>query len=174
MLWGRSVFASLVERRGVPRIEITVDGALAVPEDHLRAPIAGSAKIHAWIALLASFFGFVASYLYLGRAESFQDPWSLKMAMHMAGWHLLLTLTLFPASFWGQRLGIRVVQGVSLGFFFIHLGIAVANMWPQGGPSDGPWIAVLNALSGLFFLAATVYGQKAHRDMNPLTALSAQ
>ena len=36
---------------------------------------------------------------------------------------------------------------------------------------DGPWIALFNALSGIFFFAAVVYGQRAHRDMDPLRAL---
>jgi hypothetical protein len=88
------------------------------------------------------------------------------MGLHMAGWHLLLTLTLFPASVWGQRIGIRVVQAVSLVFFLIHAGIATANL-----DMADPAIAVLNALSGLLFGAATLYGQRAHRDMDPIRAL---
>lgn len=149
-------------------VSVTLDGAPALREDRLHAPPSRSAWIHAFVALFASFAGFVASYLYLLRAEHFDDPWALKMSIHMAGWHLLLTLTLFPASVWGQRVGIRAVQGISLLFFLIHAGIAAAN---TSQALDGPWIAALNALSGLFFLIAVLYGQVAHRDMNPLRAL---
>ena len=78
------------------------------PEAH-SIPISGSAWLHAWIALTGSVLGFVASYLYVGRAQTFSDQWAMQMAIHMAGWHLLLALTLFPASVWGQRPGIRSV-----------------------------------------------------------------
>ena len=90
----------------------------------------------------------------------------------MAGWHLLLTLTLFPASVWGQRTGIRVVQGVSLMVFLIHAGIAIANLGPPepGEPTDA-WIASLNAASGLLFLVTALYGRRAYRDMDPGSAL---
>jgi hypothetical protein len=142
-------------------VELRIDGEPAVREDRRRAPISRSAWAHGVIALLGSAAGFVASWLYLGRAEN-GDPWSFKMAMHMAGWHLLLTLTLFPASVFGQRAGIRAVQVVSALFFFIHAGIAIANLLE---PIDG--IAIFNALSGLGFLAAVLYGERAHRDMAP-------
>ena len=152
-------------------VQLAVNGQPAPLEIELRAPTSRSAWIHAWLALGASFFGFVASYLYLRRAELLADAWSLKMAIHMAGWHLLLTLTLFPASVWGQRAGIRAVQGVSLVFFLIHLGISLANMGGEASPIDGPWIALFNALSGIGFFAAVIYGQWAHRDMDPLASL---
>lgn len=150
---------------------LSVDGQPAKEESKLSAPTSRSAWIHAWIALLASFFGFLASYLYLAKAEAQNDLWSLKMSIHMAGWHLLLTLTLFPASVWGQRFGIRSVQGVSVVFFLIHLGIALANLEDAAHAAQGPGIALLNALSGLGFLASIIYGQRAHRDMDPLLAL---
>ncbi len=152
---------------------LSVDGLPAKEESKLSAPTSRSAWIHAWIALLASFFGFLASYLYLAKAEAQNDLWSLKMSIHMAGWHLLLTLTLFPASVWGQRFGIRAVQGVSVVFFLIHLGIALANLEDAARAAQGPGIALLNALSGLGFLASIIYGQRAHRDMDPLLALRA-
>jgi hypothetical protein len=82
----------------------------------------------------------------------------------------LLTLTLFPASVWGQQLGIRAVQLVSCVFFFIHVGIAVANGVAPDSLRDGS-IAMLNALSGLLFLVSVIYGQRAHRDMDPVAAL---
>ena len=146
-------------------VELEVDGEPALREDRLSVPASRSAWLHAFIALFASFAGFVASWLYLERAEG-GDPWSQKMAIHMAGWHLLLTLSLFPASVWGQRTGIRAVQLVSALFFAIHAGIAIANL---AEPFDG--IALFNALSGTSFLLAVVYGQRAHRDMDPLLAL---
>jgi hypothetical protein len=147
-------------------VELEVDGEPALREDRMHAPISRSAIMHAVIALLASFAGFVASWLYLARAGE-GDPWALKMAIHMAGWHLLLTLTLFPASIWGQRFGIRAVQVMSALFFVIHAGIALANVTEA---FDG--IALFNALSGVAFLGAVVYGQRAHRDMDPLRALA--
>jgi hypothetical protein len=155
-------------RAGESEVVIEVDGERALREDRLQAPISRSAIIHAVIALLASFAGFVASWLYLDRAED-GDAWAMKMALHMAGWHLLLTLTLFPASIWGQRFGIRAVQVVSGLFFVIHAGIATANMFE---PFDG--IALFNALSGVAFLGAVLYGQRAHRDVDPLRALAAR
>lgn len=160
----------LTGEHAAPVLRITVDGRPALREDSLRARPSRSAWIHAGIALAASAAGFMASYLYVLRAAQENSEWSLKMANHMAGWHLLLTFTLFPASVWGQRPGIRLVQFVSLLFFLIHLGIAVANLGPDDGGHGGA-IAVLNAASGLFFLAATVYGNRAHRDMDPVVAL---
>ena len=147
---------------------LAIDGVAARREDHLGAPTSRSAWAHGWIALAGSAFGFVASYLYLVRAQVLDDAWSLRMAMHMAAWHLLLTLTLFPASVWGQRLGIRAVQATSLLFFFIHVGIALSNAAAPGEGQDGGWVALLNAASGLAFLGAVVYGQRAHADMDPL------
>ena len=100
------------------------------------------------------------------------SAWALKMAYHTAAWHLLLTFTLFPASVWGQRLGIRSVQIVSLVFFCIHLGIAIANaFWRDAGSLVDVWIAFYNALSGVLFLASLIYGNRAHSDMDPVTAL---
>jgi hypothetical protein len=156
--------------RAAPELRVLVDGRPALREDSLRARPSRSAWIHAGLALAASAAGFLASYLYVLRAAQEHSEWSLKMANHMAGWHLLLTFTLFPASVWGQRPGIRLVQFVSLLFFLIHLGIAVANLGPDDSGHSGA-IAVLNAASGLFFLAATVYGNRAHRDMDPVVAL---
>jgi hypothetical protein len=148
-------------------VRVFVDGVEATREDRLRAPISRSAWIHAALALSGSVFGLIASWLYLLRARAGADAWAMKMAVHMAAWHLFLVLTLFPASVWGQRLGIRAVQGASLVFFLIHAGIALANL---GAPSgDGPLIGLFNAASGVAFAIATVYGQRAHADMDPLT-----
>jgi hypothetical protein len=146
---------------------LTLGGRAAVPEESLSAPPSRSAWIHGFIALAASFFGFLASWLYLERARSFDDAWAMKMAIHTAGWHLLLTVSLFPASVWGQRLGIRGVQLISVIFFLIHLGMAVANADATSRAMEGPGIAVFNALSGIFFAVSVWYGQKAHRDMDP-------
>jgi hypothetical protein len=146
-------------------VRVWVDGVEAPREDRLYAPTSRSAWAHASLALAGSLFGFSASWLYLARA----DPWSTKMALHMAAWHLLLTLTLFPASVWGQRIGIRAVQLAALVFFVIHVGIALAN---TTAPMDG--VAVLNAASGIAFLATVLYGQRAHRDMDPLRVLTAR
>jgi len=153
-------------------LQIDVEGRRAVPVDEIRVPPSASAWLHGWLALAGSAAGFVASYLYLRKAAGIQDEWALKMGTHMAGWHLLLTFTLFPASVWGQRVGIRAVQVVSLLFFCIHAGIACANL----GPSDPTypldrWIALFNATSGAFFLMTTVFGNRAHRDMDPVAAL---
>jgi hypothetical protein len=150
-------------------VQLFVNGEEVPPADALRAPISRSTWIHATIALVGSLFGFAAGWLYVRRAGVSGDPWAMKMATHMAGWHLLLVLTLFPASVWGQRAGIRAVQAVSLVFFLIHLGIAVANAI-DASSGDGPWIAILNAASGVGFLAAVLYGQRAHADMDPLPA----
>jgi hypothetical protein len=146
-------------------VELRVGGVAAVREERLRAPTSRSAWRHAWLALSGSLIGFVASWLYLRRAHASGDAWAMKMAVHMAAWHLFLTLTLFPASVWGQRIGIRAVQLAALVFFFIHIGIALANV---GGPGDGPLLGLLNASSGVAFLATVLYGQRAHADMDPL------
>jgi hypothetical protein len=144
-------------------VRVFVDGVEAPREDRLRAPTSRSAWIHGWLALWGSAFGFVASWLYVRRAEASGDPWAMKMAVHMAAWHLLLTLTLFPASVWGQRIGIRAVQLAAAVFFCIHAGIALANLG-----AEGPGIWLLNASSGLAFLATVLYGLRAYRDMDPL------
>ena len=157
---------------GTAAVDVLVDGAPALREEALRARPSRSAWIHACLALAASAAGFVASWLYLQRAAQEEGDWALKMANHMAGWHLLLTFTLFPASVWGQRIGIRLVQIVSLLFFCIHVGIALSNLGPDGGGHSGA-IAVFNAASGIFFLAATIYGNRAYRDMDPVAALRA-
>ncbi|MCC6551911.1 MAG: hypothetical protein IT372_02670 [Polyangiaceae bacterium] len=156
----------LVDRGGALAVRVLVAGQEALREDRLHVKPTRSAWIHAVIALLGSAAGFAASYFYLLKAEALHSEWALKMGQHTAGWHLLLTLTLFPASVWGQRLGIRAVQLVSLVFFLIHAGIALAN-----SDLGDPAIALFNALSGVFFLAATVYGNRAHRDMDPIAAL---
>jgi hypothetical protein len=157
-----------------PRLAVHAGARPARREDELRARPSRSAWIHACQALAGSSAGFAASYLYLQKAAELGSEWAFKMGTHMAGWHLLLTFTLFPASVWGRRTGIRVVQGVSLMFFLIHAGIAVANLGPAdpSDPSD-PWIAGLNAMSGLLFLATALYGQRAYRDMDPVAALRA-
>ena len=156
----------------VPMLAICVDGEPAVAERDLRSPPSRSAWRHAFIALFASVAGFIASYLYLEKAWALDSAWSLKMAYHTAGWHLLLVLTLFPASVWGQRLGIRSVQATSLLFFCIHLGIAIANAVSNDPVNPGDfWIGTWNALSGAFFLAAVVYGNVAYRDMDPVAQL---
>ena len=93
--------------------------------------------------------GFAASWLYLQKT----DPWSFKMAFHMAGWHLLLVLTLSPISLLGGRKGVRGVQAVAAVFFAIHVGIALANT----DASSLAGIGILNAASGLFFLATAIY-----------------
>ena len=163
----------ILEGADTPVIGVTLDGQRALLEEELSAPPSRSAWLHAFIALAASAAGFAAGYIYLMKARDLGSAWSMKMANHMAGWHLLLTLTLFPASVWGQRIGIRVVQGVCLVFFFIHVGIAWANVAPSDAGSalhDG-WIAGLNGLSGIFFLLGVLYGQRAHRDMDPVAAL---
>lgn len=153
-------------------IAVALDGQPALRQDRLRARPTRSAWVHALLALGGSAAGFVASYLYLQRSELLHDAWALKMGNHMAGWHLLLTFTLFPASVWGGRVGIRAVQWISALFFLIHVGIAIANVG-AGDPADpleGP-IAFLNALSGVLFLATAVYGNRAWRDMDPVRAL---
>jgi hypothetical protein len=167
---GVDVTLALVERAGRPSLALSVDGKPALSEDDLRAPPSRSALMHALIALAGSAAGFAAGWLYHGKAVALASPWALKMAYHTAGWHLLLTLTLFPASLWGQRPGIRAVQFVSAVFFCIHLGIAIANLVDADSLHDGA-IGWLNALSGVLFLASVLYGQVAHRDMDPVAAL---
>ncbi|MFO0592600.1 MAG: hypothetical protein U0441_33965 [Polyangiaceae bacterium] len=165
---GDSVAMQLTENGLV----VAVNGKRAVREDRIFAKPTRSAWIHAVIALAASAAGFTASAFYLVRSTALAnlDPlssvWAHKMGIHTLGWHLLLTLTLFPASVWGQRWGIRSVQVVSLVFFFIHVGIAAAN----ADMSDTA-IAIFNALSGLFFAISVVYGQRAYKDMDPIRAL---
>ena len=66
------------------------------------------------------------------------------------------------------------MQWVSPLFFLIHAGLALANLGPSDAPEpNSPWIAGLNALSGLLFLVAAVYGNRAYRDMDPVAALRA-
>jgi hypothetical protein len=148
-------------------VRLWLDGVEVPREDGLRVPASRSAWIHAFLALSGSALGFIASWLYVRRANASGDPWAMKMAFHMAAWHLLLTLTLFPASVWGQRIGIRAVQLASLVFFCIHVGIAASNTDPDVRLAEGPWIALLNALSGIAFLVTVIYGQRAHADMSP-------
>jgi len=156
----------------IPNVTVKVDGRVAVAESELHATPTPSAWKHAFIALMASAAGFAAGYLYLREAWALDSVWSLKMAYHMAGWHLLLTVTLFPASVWGQRAGIRTVQGVCLVFFCIHAGIAIANfVSPDPASSADLPIGILNGVSGLFFLAGVVYGNVAWRDMDPVAHL---
>ena len=151
---------------------VVAAGKRALREDRVFAKPTRSAWIHAVIALLGSAAGFVASAFYLVKSSYLAelDPmsaqWAHKMGIHTAGWHLLLTFTLFPASVWGQRMGIRAVQVVSLVFFCIHVGIALAN-----ADLADPAIAFFNGASGLLFAASVVYGQRAHRDMDPVRAL---
>lgn len=153
--------------RGRPRLVLRCRGALVAREDDLVARPAKSAWLHAFLALGASFAGFAASALYLRKASLFADEWALKMGRHMAGWHLLLTFALFPASVWGQAVGVRAVQLTSFVFFLIHAGLALANTDHAEAA-----IGALNALSGVCFLAATIYGNRAHRDMAPERALA--
>lgn len=156
----------LVLSAGALRVEVEAAGQRAPREDRVWARPTRSAWIHASIALAGSAAGFAASWFYLVKAWDEDSQWAMKMGSHTAGWHLLLTLTLFPASVWGQRVGIRAVQLVSLVFFLIHAGIALAN----SGPGT-PAIAFFNGLSGVAFLASVIYGQRAHRDMDPIAAL---
>lgn len=159
--------------RGTPTVRVSIDDRAALSEEGLRARPTTSAWVHATIALAASVAGFVASYLYLLRAASEEGDWALKMARHMAGWHLLLVVTLFPSSVWGQRVGIRAVQWTSALFFAIHAGIALANLGAVDAAGYGGAIASFNALSGVCFLAAVLYGNRAYRDMDPVAALRA-
>lgn len=163
---------TLVLRAADGELELTLDGAPALREEDLTAPVSRSVWLHAWIALAGSLLGFVASGLYLHRARVFADPWAMKMALHMAGWHFLLAVSLFPASILGQRTGIRAVQAVSALFFAIHAGIAISNATPDPGHGSTPWVGLLNAASGVAFLGAAIYGQVAHRDMDPEVGLA--
>lgn len=165
---GAHLRMQLVTTGGAPRVVVEVNGVPAPRESDLHAPTSRSAWIHAIIALVGSAAGFAASYFYLRKSWDSNDPWANKMGLHTAGWHLLLTFTLFPLSVWGQRLGIRAVQAVSLLFFGIHVSIALAN-----SDLGDPFIALFNALSGIAFLASVIYGQRAYRDMDPLRAMPA-
>ena len=159
----------LVERDGEDDLEVRFGDARAVVETSVTLKATRSAWIHAWIALAGSVAGFVSSVLYLHKAALLHSEWALKMGQHTLGWHLLLTLILFPSSVWGQRPGIRGVQLVSLVFFAIHFSVAIANVTGSGdatNPNDAG-IALTNALSGLAFLAAALWGQRAARDMDP-------
>lgn len=157
----------LATASGALRVEVDAAGLRAPREDRIWARPTRSAWIHACLALAGSAAGFASSWFYLVRAQATASAWAMKMGYHTAGWHLL-TVTLFPASVWGQRVGIRAVQLVSLVFFFIHAGIALAN----SGPGD-PAIALFNGLSGLAFLLSVAQGQRAYRDMDPVAALRA-
>jgi hypothetical protein len=173
----REVELRVVREGATPRVLVHLDGVAALEESQMRIPASRSAWIHALLALAASAAGFIAGYLYLGRAAelavaSAQSVHATKMAVHMAGWHLLLTFTLLPASVWGQRAGIRAVQGVSLLFFLIHAGIALANTG-EAVVAGAFWIGFWNAASGAFFFAAVVYGNVAWRDMDPVAPLLA-
>jgi hypothetical protein len=152
---------------------MTLGGRKALTEKELTLHPSRSTWIEASLALLASVFGLWASYRYLALFQQTGEAWPLKMACHMAGWHLLLVLTLFPAVAWGQRIGIRTAQVVSGLFALIHLGIALANFFSMGEKVDTPGIAFFNAASGILFLAALVYGARAHSDMDPVAALVA-
>jgi hypothetical protein len=163
---GEPVTMKLETRGGRLSIEVQVAGKSAPEESRVWAKPTRSAWIHAVIALGGSGAGFLASYFYLVKAAELHSEWAHKMGYHTAGWHLLLTFTLFPASVWGQRFGIRAVQFVSLVFFCIHVGIALAN-----SEIDTFAIAFFNALSGVLFLASLLYGNRAHRDMDPVAAL---
>ena len=159
----------LVDDDGDDRLEVRLGDVLALCESAVTLKPTRSAWIHAWIALTGSFAGFVSSVLYLHKASLLHSDWALKMGQHTLAWHLLLTFTLFPSSIWGQRIGIRVVQVVSVVFFAIHLGIALANVGKGADPTNpnDAWIALTNALSGLAFLVAALWGQRAARDMDP-------
>jgi hypothetical protein len=169
---GASLAVQLVERAGAPVLRLTVDGKEALREGRIWAKPTRSAWTHAFIALGGSAAGFAASSFYLIKAAELHDDWARKMGIHTAGWHLLLTLTLFPASVWGQRPGIRAVQLVSLVFACIHAGIALANSDANSNQAD-PAIAFFNAASGVLFVASLLYGNRAHRDMDPVAALCA-
>jgi hypothetical protein len=155
------------------RLLVKLDDIDAIDERDVEVRATRWAYVHAFLALGGSFAGFVASWLYLQKAASLNSAWALKMGQHTAGWHLLLTLTLFPGSIWGGRIGIRIVQCVCVVFFAIHLAIAIANVGRSDptNPND-PTIAAFNALSGVLFLVAGLVGNRAHRDMDPALALA--
>jgi hypothetical protein len=133
-------------------VRLWLDGVEAARGDAARAA-RRAAWIHAGLALVASACGFAASWVYVVRARAAVDPWAMKMALHMAAWHLLLTLTLFPAAAWGGRAGVGAVRLTSLVFALIHVGIAASNTGAEA--ASGP-IAALNAASGLAFLATAI------------------
>lgn len=172
-LGGRALCARLVMEGAQPKVVATLDGEGLPEESKLRPRPSRSAWIHAFIALGGSVAGFAASLLYLERADATASAHAFKMAYHMAGWHLLLVFTLFPASVWGRRPGIRAVQFVALVFFLIHVGIALANV-ANPIPADPTEfrIALWNAASGLLFAVCVGYGVRAWRDMDPVRALS--
>lgn len=149
----------------VPEPELVLNRAPLVRQDRARRATSGPVYLHSFLALFGSFAGFAASYLYLLRSENYDDPWALKMALHMGAWHLLLTLTLFPAALFGGRIGVRIAQLASLLFFAIHLGIGLANLDAGTLLKDGWPIALLNAASGLFFALAVLSGQPAVRAL---------
>lgn len=169
---GRELRARLVMEGVIPTVVVTLDGIELADVAELQPSPSRSAWLHAFIALGGSAAGFAASLLYLERADAVDSVHAFKMAYHMAGWHLLLVLTLFPASVWGRRAGIRSVQVVSAVFFCIHAGIALANI-ADPVPSDPTefQIALWNAVSGALFLVCVFYGQRAWRDMDPLRAI---
>jgi hypothetical protein len=136
-------------------VQVTLDGEPAVRADRASTETRRAAWLHAVLALGASACGFAASFLYVVRARVAADPWAMKMAVHMAGWHLLLTIALFPAAVWGGRFGRHAVRATALLFFLIHLGIALAN-GGASGEAHASLIAALNAASGLLFLATTL------------------
>ena len=165
---GAPLAMRLVDRAGAPVLEVSAAGREAKREGRIWARPTRSAWIHACIALGGSAAGFAASWFYLVKASLLHDDWARKMGQHTLGWHILLTFTLFPASVWGQRAGIRAVQVASLVFFCIHAGMALAN-----SDLGDPGIAFFNAVSGILFLASILYGNRAHRDMDPVAALFA-
>ncbi len=170
---GGAELRAVLEMDGsIPRVAVTLDGEPLAEEGNLRPRPSRSAWIHAFLALGASAAGFAASLLYFERADALASVHAFKMATHMAGWHFLLVVTLFPASVWGRRPGIRAVQATALLFFLIHAGIAAANL-ADPIPSDPTefQIAFWNAASGIVFAVVVVYGQRAWRDMDPARAL---
>jgi hypothetical protein len=158
-----------VRTTGAFEVSLWVDGLQAVPSDRAPPRRARGASIHGGLALAASVFGLWASWLYVVRARASADPWAMKMAIHMAGWHLLLTLALFPAAIWGGAAGVRAVRATAVVFFCIHLGIAIANAAPGGDLEQGAWIAFLNAASGAAFLTTALVPppKDGSRNVNP-------
>ena len=171
---GKRRLAMRLEHDGAtPKVRVLFDGSELPHETDLRPSPSRSAWNHALLAFAASLAGFMASWLYLERADALASMHAHKMATHMAGWHLLLVVTLFPASVWGRRPGIRAVQATSALFFAIHAGIALANIAaPVASDPTERWIAFWNAASGLIFLATVFYGQRAWRDMDPARAIA--
>ncbi len=171
---GRTLRMKLDEDGAGGALHVEIDGIPAVDESSLSPRASRTAWRHALLVAAASLAGFIASYLYLERAYATDSVWSLKMAYHMAGWHLVLTLVLAPAVILFGRIGIRFVQGTAALFFAIHLGIAISNALDPASLHHGGAIALWNAVSGLFFLAAVPYGNVAWRDMDPVLALKAE